>query len=140
MPARARRRHRRHCRRRRRSRRWPLRRSWRRRNRNPNRPSSRACSRAMLRPRRGDVLWLMVRQAFLQAPGASTLGGGCLAYTAATLFFSLILLKPGAWGDVKGMKRQNLPWFLSSALLVAVSQAFVYASLAAAPLMVVTPI
>ena len=38
------------------------------------------------------------------------------------------------------MRRDNLPWFLSSAVLVAVSQAFVYASLAVAPLMVVTPI
>jgi uncharacterized membrane protein len=38
------------------------------------------------------------------------------------------------------MKRENLPWFLSSAVLVAISQAFVYASLAVAPLMVVTPI
>src|SRR5262249_3343315 len=83
---------------------------------------------------------LMARAAFLHAPGASTLAGGCLAYTAATLFFSLVLLKPGAWGDIKCMKRQNLPWFLSSAVLVAVSQAFVYASLAIAPLMVVTPI
>jgi drug/metabolite transporter (DMT)-like permease len=83
---------------------------------------------------------LMARQAFLHAPGASTAAGGCLAYTAATLFFSLILLKPGSWGDIKSMKRENLPWFLSSAVLVAVSQAFVYASLAIAPLMVVTPI
>jgi drug/metabolite transporter (DMT)-like permease len=39
---------------------------------------------------------LMARQAFLLAPGASTAAGGCLAYTAATLFFSLILLKPSA--------------------------------------------
>jgi uncharacterized membrane protein len=38
------------------------------------------------------------------------------------------------------MSRENLPWFLSSAVLVAVSQAFVYASLVVAPLMVVTPI
>ena len=83
---------------------------------------------------------LMARQAFLHAPGASTAAGGCLAYTAATLFFLLILLKPGSWDDIKRMKRENLPWFLSSAVLVAVSQAFVYASLAVAPLMVVTPI
>jgi drug/metabolite transporter (DMT)-like permease len=83
---------------------------------------------------------LMAREAFLNAPGASTAAGGCLAYTAATLFFSLILLKPGSWGDIKGMKRQNLTWFLASAVLVAISQAFVYASLAVAPLMVVTPI
>lgn len=54
----------------------------------------------------------------------------------------LILLKPGSWIDIKSMKRENLPWFLSSAVLVAISQAFVYASLAVAPLMVmvVTPI
>ena len=83
---------------------------------------------------------LLARQAFLHAPGASTAAGGCLAYTAATLFFSVILLKPSAWGDIKCMKQENLPWFLSSAVLVAVSRAFVYASLAVAPLVVVTPI
>jgi drug/metabolite transporter (DMT)-like permease len=83
---------------------------------------------------------LMVRQAFLDAPGASTAAGGCLAYMAATLFFSLILLKPSAWADIKWIKRETVPWFLSSAVLVAISQAFVYASLAVAPLMVVTPI
>jgi drug/metabolite transporter (DMT)-like permease len=83
---------------------------------------------------------LMARQAFLHAPDISTAVGGCLAYTAATLFFLLILLKPGSWADIKAMKRGNLPWFLSSAVLVAISQAFVYASLAVAPLMVVTPI
>ena len=43
-------------------------------------------------------------------------------------------------GDITRLKRENLPWFLSSGVLVAVSQAFVYASLAVAPLMVVTPI
>lgn len=83
---------------------------------------------------------LMAREAFLHAPGASTVAGGCLAYTAAALFFSLILLKPGSGADIKRMSRENLPWFLSSAVLVAISQAFVYASLAVAPLMVVTPI
>jgi drug/metabolite transporter (DMT)-like permease len=83
---------------------------------------------------------LMARQAFLLAPDISTTAGGCLAYTAATLFFLLILLKPGSWADIKSMKRENVPWFLSSAVLVAISQAFVYASLAVAPLMVVTPI
>jgi drug/metabolite transporter (DMT)-like permease len=72
---------------------------------------------------------LMARQAFLHAPDISTAAGGSLAYTAATLFFLLILLKPGSGADIKCMKRENVPWFLSSAVLVAVSQAFVYASL-----------
>src|SRR5204863_9451699 len=83
---------------------------------------------------------LMAREAFLRAPGAIIVAGGCLAYAAATLVFSMILLKPGSWADIKGTKRENLPWFLVSAVLVAISQAFVYASLALAPLMVVTPI
>ena len=93
----------------------------------------------------GAAMWcygsspLMARQAFLHAPDISTAAGGCLAYTAATLFFLLILLKPGSWADIKSTKRENLPWFLSSAVLVAISQAFVYASLAVASLMVVTP-
>ena len=83
---------------------------------------------------------LMARQAFLHAPDISPATGGCLAYAAATLFFLLILLKPGSWADVKSMKGENLPWFFSSAVLVVLSPAFVYASLAVAPLMVVTPI
>jgi len=83
---------------------------------------------------------LMARQAFLYAPGVSTAAGGCVAYAAATLFFSLVLLKPGSWTDIRSTKSENLPWFLASAVLVAISQAFVYASLAVAPLMVVTPI
>jgi drug/metabolite transporter (DMT)-like permease len=83
---------------------------------------------------------LMAREAFLHAPGLSTAAGGCVAYAAATLFFLLILFKPGSWADIRSTKRENLPWFLASAVLVAVSQAFVYASLAVAPLMVVTPI
>ena len=83
---------------------------------------------------------LMAREAFLHAPGASTVAGGCLAYAAATLVFSLALLKPGSWQDIKDMKFENLQWFLAAAVLVAISQALVYASLAIAPLMVVTPI
>jgi drug/metabolite transporter (DMT)-like permease len=83
---------------------------------------------------------LMARQAFLYAPGIGTAAGGCIAYAAATLFFLLILLKPGSLADIRSTKRENLPWFLASAVLVAISQAFVYASLAVAPLMVVTPI
>jgi drug/metabolite transporter (DMT)-like permease len=83
---------------------------------------------------------LLARQAFLNAPGISTLAAGCLAYATATVVFSLALFKPGAWQDIAGTKRENLPWFLAAAVLVAISQALVYASLAIAPLMVVTPI
>ena len=56
------------------------------------------------------------------------------------MVFILVLLKPGSWRDIKDLKLENAPWFLAAAVLVAISQAFVYASLAVAPLMVVTPI
>jgi drug/metabolite transporter (DMT)-like permease len=83
---------------------------------------------------------LMARQAFLHVPIGNALAGGCIAYAAATLVFILVLLKPGSWRDIKDMKLENAPWLLAAAVLVAISQAFVYASLAIAPLMVVTPI
>lgn len=83
---------------------------------------------------------LMAREAFLAAPGLGTAVGGCIAYASATLCFALILFKPGAWTDITSTSRENLPWFLSGAVTVAISQAFIYASLAAAPLIVVTPI
>src|SRR4051812_16106005 len=83
---------------------------------------------------------LMAREAFLAAPDLGTAAGGCIAYASATLSFALILFKPSSWADIRNTSRENLPWFLSGAVTVAISQAFVYASLAAAPLMVVTPI
>jgi drug/metabolite transporter (DMT)-like permease len=83
---------------------------------------------------------LLAREAFLAAPGLGTAAGGCIAYASATVFFALILFKPGSWDDILSTSRENLPWFLSGAVTVAISQAFVYASLAAAPLIVVTPI
>ena len=83
---------------------------------------------------------LMVRLAFANAPQAGVIAGGVIAYAAATVIFSLLLLSPGVRQDIHGLKRENAPWFFYAAVLVTVSQGFVYASLAVAPLMVVTPI
>jgi drug/metabolite transporter (DMT)-like permease len=83
---------------------------------------------------------LLAREAFLRAPGISTTAAGCVAYGTALLVFALALLKPGAWSDIASMKTGNLWWFLAAAVLVAISQALVYAALAIAPLMVVQPI
>jgi drug/metabolite transporter (DMT)-like permease len=83
---------------------------------------------------------LMVRLAFDNAAQASVLAGGVIAYAAATVVFSLLLLRPAVRRDIQGLKRENVLWFFCSAVLVTASQGFVYASLAVAPLMVVTPI
>jgi len=83
---------------------------------------------------------LMARQAFLTAPGVSTAAAGVVAYLAAIAAFSVVLLSAPARSSIVHMKFNNMGWFLVAAVLVAVSQAFVYASLAIAPLIVVTPI
>ncbi len=83
---------------------------------------------------------LMVRLAFDSAPQASVIAGAAIAYAAAALVFSLALLRPAVRRDIARLKRENVPWFLYAAVLVTASQGFVYASLAVAPLMVVTPI
>jgi drug/metabolite transporter (DMT)-like permease len=83
---------------------------------------------------------LMVRLAFDTAPQASVIAGATIAYAAASVVFSLLLLSSALRRDIGGLKRENVPWFFCAAVLVTASQGFVYASLAVAPLMVVTPI
>src|SRR5262249_16444831 len=83
---------------------------------------------------------LMVRLAFDNAPQASVLAGGVIAYAAATIVFSLLLLRSAVRRDIQGLRRENVSWFFCAAVLVTVSQGFVYASLAGAPLMVGTPL
>lgn len=83
---------------------------------------------------------LMARQAFLAAPGVSTAAAGVVAYLAAVAVFAVVLLSGPARWSIVHMKFHNMGWFLVAAVLVAISQAFVYASLAVAPLIVVTPI
>lgn len=84
---------------------------------------------------------LMVRAAFESMPVKSPMAGGVIAYTAATIVLCfLVLPSASVRKDVLSLNRSNAIWFVGSAVLVAMSQGFVYASLAIAPLMVVTPI
>lgn len=84
---------------------------------------------------------LMVRTAFESMPVKSALAGGVIAYTAATVALCFLILPSASIRkDVLSLNRNNAMWFVGSAILVAISQGFVYASLAVAPLMVVTPI
>ncbi len=83
---------------------------------------------------------LMVRVAFDNAAHKSVIAGAVIAYSAAAAAFTVVLVRPSVRRQIRAMDRRNVPWFLSSAVLVTMSQGFVYASLAVAPLMVVTPI
>jgi drug/metabolite transporter (DMT)-like permease len=83
---------------------------------------------------------LMVRVAFEYTTEKSVLAGGVIAYAAATLVCSVALLWPDVRRSIGRMNPNNGIWFVWSAIFVAISQGLVYASLAVAPLMVVTPI
>jgi drug/metabolite transporter (DMT)-like permease len=83
---------------------------------------------------------LMVRVAFENSPEKNVLAGGVIAYAAATAVSSVALLWPEVRRSIRRMSPTNGVWFVWSAIFVAVSQGLVYASLAVAPLMVVTPI
>jgi drug/metabolite transporter (DMT)-like permease len=83
---------------------------------------------------------LMVRVAFENSPEKNVLAGGVIAYAAATAVCSVALLWPEVRRSIGRMSPTNGVWFVWSAIFVAVSQGLVYASLAVAPLMVVTPI
>lgn len=84
---------------------------------------------------------LMVRMAFESMPVKSPMAGGVIAYAAATVVLCFFVLPSASIRkDVLSLNRSNAVWFVGSAVLVAASQGFVYASLAIAPLMVVTPI
>jgi drug/metabolite transporter (DMT)-like permease len=84
---------------------------------------------------------LMVRMAFEATPVKHAMAGGVIAYAAATLVLCVFILPVASVRrHVLTQDRRNLIWFVASSVLVAMSQGFVYASLAIAPLMVVTPI
>ncbi len=70
----------------------------------------------------------------------SSLGGGLISYTAATLAFALILLLPGQWRHVRAIDPGAAKWFAISGVCVCFAQMLRYMALAIAPVSVVTPI
>jgi len=68
------------------------------------------------------------------------LAGGLVAYIAATMVFSLILLWPGQWKHVWSTDREAAKWFTFSGFVVFFSQMFLYMAMSIAPVTVVSPI
>ena len=68
------------------------------------------------------------------------LAGGLVAYIAATVLFSLVLLWPGQWKHVWSTDREAAKWFTFSGFLVFFSQMFLYMAMSIAPVTVVSPI
>jgi drug/metabolite transporter (DMT)-like permease len=71
---------------------------------------------------------------------AAGLAGGVIAATAATGLMLLLLLIPGQWRELRATQPEAAKWFLSSGMMVYVSQIFAYMAVSIAPVTVAAPI
>jgi uncharacterized membrane protein len=84
---------------------------------------------------------IMTRTALQSAGPSSAVLGGLIAYGAATAVVTLmILLSPSLRRNITTLKRDNLRWFVTSGVFVALAQGFLYAAISVAPIMVVVPL
>ncbi|HWM49150.1 MAG TPA: DMT family transporter [Xanthobacteraceae bacterium] len=68
------------------------------------------------------------------------LAGGVVAAFAATMFMGLLLLVPGRWRELRATPPDAARWFLSSGMMVYVSQIFAYMAVSIAPVTITAPI
>jgi drug/metabolite transporter (DMT)-like permease len=68
------------------------------------------------------------------------LAGGVIAATAATVVMLLQLLIPGQWRELRATPPDAAKWFISSGMMVYVSQIFAYMAVAIAPVTITAPI
>jgi drug/metabolite transporter (DMT)-like permease len=83
---------------------------------------------------------VLVRYAVRDQGLAASLAGGVLASAAATTVITVLLLWPGHWRQVRAVDPKAARWFVSSGVLVYVSQIFAYMAVAVAPVTLTAPI
>jgi len=71
---------------------------------------------------------------------AAALAGGVIASLSATAFTGLTLFFPGRWRDLRAVNREAAKWFMTSGMMVYVSQIFAYMAVSIAPVTVTAPI
>jgi drug/metabolite transporter (DMT)-like permease len=71
---------------------------------------------------------------------AASLAGGVLGSAAATAVIAVLLLWPDHWRQVRTVDPKAARWFLSSGILVYLSQIFAYMAVAVAPVTLTAPI
>ena len=77
----------------------------------------------------------------LEGKGLGTsFAGGLVAYIAATVVMTLILMWPGNLRQALAVNRESAKWFTLSGVLVFLSQMFLYMAMSIAPVTVVSPI
>ncbi len=83
---------------------------------------------------------VLVRYAAADQGLATSLAGGVVGSAAAAVVILALLLVPGHWREVRAISRQSANWFITSAILVYVSQIFAYMAVAIAPITLTAPI
>lgn len=83
---------------------------------------------------------VLVRYAARNQGLAASLAGGVIASAAATAVIAVLLLLPGHWRQVRAVDPKAAKWFVSSAILVYLSQIFAYMAVAVAPVTLTAPI
>lgn len=68
------------------------------------------------------------------------LSGGVIAASAATIVMTLQLFIPGQWRELRATPPEAAKWFLSSGMMVYVSQIFAYMAVSIAPVTITAPI
>jgi len=83
---------------------------------------------------------VLVRYAVAGQGLAASLAGGVIASAAATVVMLALLLLPGHWREVRTVSPKAAKWFVTSGILVYLSQIFAYMAVAVAPVTLVAPI
>jgi len=83
---------------------------------------------------------VLVRYAVAGQGLAASLAGGVIASAAATAVMLILLPLPGHWREVRAVRPQDAKWFVTSGILVYLSQIFAYMAVAVAPVTLTAPI
>jgi drug/metabolite transporter (DMT)-like permease len=84
---------------------------------------------------------IMVRTALRQTGPSSAIVGGLIAYASATVAIAVLLgFSTPLQRNVMALRRESVPWFVYSGVMVALAQGFLYSAVAVAPIMLVVPL
>jgi drug/metabolite transporter (DMT)-like permease len=83
---------------------------------------------------------VLVRYAVAGQGLAASLAGGVIGSAAATAVMLALLLLPGHWREVRTVSPKAAKWFVTSGILVYLSQIFAYMAVAIAPVTLTAPI
>lgn len=84
---------------------------------------------------------IIVRLALRQTGPSSAVVGGLIAYSSATVAIAVLLgFSAPMQRNVTALRRESLPWFVYSGVMLALAQGFLYSAVAVAPIMLVVPL